>query len=206
MRAIVLATGLILAGAAAHADTISYTAQVPPTGYDAYGGYGFQLLTPGFDGSLGVLQSVSVSVTGSAEEDILSAGGNLLPFAAQFNNIGTISGYGFAQTSVLSQNFGTASTFLADNSFAVNALFSTRQDLQDYAAQAVIGTTYMFYSTVIDTATGQIVPYDSDYAQFTGTVTETYTYGPATVPEPASIGVLALGLVTVTFLALRRGA
>jgi len=85
----------------------------------------------------------------------------------------------------------------------VNATVSTRRDLQDYASHAVIATSYMFYSTVTNATTGQIVGYDSDYAQFTGTVTETFSYT-TTVPEPASIACLAVGLLAAAVLAHRR--
>jgi hypothetical protein len=204
MRAFLLAGAMILLSAAAQADTISYTSQVPPTGYDAYGGYGFQVLTPGFDGSLGTLDSVSMTVAGSVQDTILSLSGDTVPFAAIFDNVGSISGFGFNQSGVMSQNSGSATTFLASNAFAVNATVSTSQDLTDYASNTVIGTTYSFYSTVTNAATGQAVAYDSDNALFSGTVTETFSY--TAVPEPASVAVLTFGLLAVAGLAHRRRA
>ncbi len=203
MRISIVAAGLILACAGARADTISITTQIAPSGYDAYGGEGFIVSTPGFDSALGLLQSVSMTLTGSVQDDIFSASGDLLPFSAIFNNIGAISGFGFNQSGVLSSNAGTASTFLADNSFAVNATVSTTADLQDYVSDAIIATSYMFYSTVTNATTGQIISYDSDYAQFTGTVTETFSYATA-VPEPASFACLAIGLLAATAMANRR--
>ena len=203
MRMWVLAAAMMLARQAAGAATISFVSQVPPTGYDAYGGEAFVVATPGFDTALGTLQSVSMTVSGAVQDDILSFSGDLVPFPAVFNNIGAISGFGLNQSGVLSSDAGTASTFLADNSFGVDATVSTTVDLQDYAAHAVIATSYMFYSTVTNATTGQIVTYDSDYAQFTGTVTESFTYT-ATVPEPASVACLGVGLLAVTALARRR--
>jgi hypothetical protein len=205
MRMFLLAAGMALACAAAQADTIAYTAQIAPTGYDAYGGEAFVVATPGFNGALGMLTGVSMTITGAVQDDIFGLSGDLVPFSAAFANIGSIAGYGFNQSSVLSTNAGTASSFLADNEFAVNAVFSTDTDLQDYASNAIIPTSYMFYSTVTDTETGQLVTYDSDYAQFTGTVTETFTYTTA-VPEPASFACLAIGLLAVSGLAIRRRA
>jgi hypothetical protein len=155
MRAFILAAGLLCAWCAAQADTISTTTPVPPTGYDAYGGYGFAVDTPEFDTALGTLDSVSVTVSGSVQDSIFGFSGDTVPFAALFNNVGTIDGYGLGQSVVLSQDSGTASTFLASNSFAVDLTVSTTQDLAAYATGAMIATAYMFYSTVSDTATGQ---------------------------------------------------
>jgi hypothetical protein len=203
MRKWVMAAGMMLACEAADADTISFVTQVPPTGYDAYGGAALVVATPGFDPALGTLQNVSMTVSGAVQDEILSLSGDLVPFPAVFDNIGAIGGFGFDQSGVLSTDAGTASTFLADTSFAVDATFSTDLDLQDYASNAVIATSYMFYSTVTNATTGQIVTYDSDYAQFTGTVTESFTYA-TTVPEPASIACLAMGVIAATGLARRR--
>jgi hypothetical protein len=205
MRGWVLAAAMIVSSTAARAETISSTIQVAPIGYDAYGGQGFVIDTIGFDSALGRLDGVSMTVTGTVQDDIFAASGNLVPFAAVFYNVCAVSGFGFSQTSVLSSDAGIASTFLADNSFAVNATISTNADLQDYASNAIIATSYMFYSTVTNAATGRIVGYESDYAQFTGMVTETFSYA-TVVPEPASIVCLALGLLAVAALAHRRSA
>ena len=205
MRPWMVTAAMIVFSTAACAETISSTIQVAPTGYDAYGGQAFTVDTIGFDKTLGTLVGVSMTVSGAVQDDIFAASGDLVPFSAVFDNIGAISGFGFGQASVLSSDAGTASTFLADNSFAVNASFSTTADLQDYASNAVIATSYMFYSTVTNAGTGQIVGYDSDYAQFTGTVTETFSYTTA-VPEPASIASLAVGLLAVAASIRRRSA
>jgi hypothetical protein len=205
MRALLLAVGLSLACAAAHADEITFSSAVPPTGYDAYGGFGFNVLTPGFDSTLGTLESVTMTVVGSVQDSIFSASGDTLPFAAVFNNVGGISGYGFNEEGVLSQNTGTATTLFADNSFGVNASVTTNQDLKDYAAHSVIDTSYIFYSTVTNAGTGQIVSYDSDNAVFSGTITETFYYS-TDVPEPASLAVFAFGLLALATLATWRRA
>ena len=204
MRALLMAASLACACGGAHADTISFTSVVPPTGYDASAGFGFQVLTPGFDTALGTLESVSMTVTGTVQDNFFSISGDTLPFPAVFENVGSISGYGFAATSVMSQDSGTASTLLADNSFAVNATVSTNHDLADYASNTVVNTDYTFYSTVSNASTGQRVAYDSDYALFSGTVTETFSY--TAVPEPAAAGIFALGLLAVAGLSARRRA
>jgi hypothetical protein len=204
MRALLLAAGLSIACTAALANEISYTAAVAPTGYDAYGGAGFDVLTPGFNSALGTLESVTMTIVGSVQDTIFSATGDVLPFTALFSNVGGISGYGFNEAGVLSQDTGLATTLLAMNSFGVNATVSTNLDLKDYAANTAIDTSYMFYSTVAS-ATGKAIPYDSDYALFSGTVTETFRYSTA-VPEPASIGMFALGLLALTRLVQRRRA
>ena len=160
MRALLMATGLIFSGEAASAETLSFISVVPPTGYDADAGFGFQVRTPGFNASFGMLDSVSMTVACTVQDSIFSPSGDKLPFAAEFTNVGSIGGDGLSLSGVLSQNFGAASTLLADNSFAVNVTVATGQDLQDYAANAIISTEYAFHSTVTNAATGQLVAYD----------------------------------------------
>jgi hypothetical protein len=199
----VVAVALCLTSTAAIADTLSFTTQIAPIGYDAYAGEGFTVFTPGFDPALGTLQSVAMTVSGTVQDTIFAASGDLVPFSAVFNNVGSISGFGFDLSGVLSSNAGTATFFLADNSFSVNATVSTNTDLKDYASSAVVATSYVFYSTVTNATTGQIIGYDSDFAQFTGSVTETFSYSTA-IPEPASFACLAVGLLAATPLARRR--
>ena len=203
MRAVIATALMSFAFAGmAHADVVSYETMLTNQQYSPGNG-DFAVSSAAFNSALGTLDSVTLTIDGTAE-DKATGQGSMTPFAATFHNYGYAFMPGMPSSSLLSTTTGTATTDLADSVFAVGWSVSSTSDLGDYINPYISIDPVLFdfdFSSQVYNSAGQPVTYSNILGSFTGTITETFTY--TAVPEPASWGILGVALAT---LLVARGA
>jgi len=201
IKAFFAAACLVLLADRAAADTISFT--VPVTGGWVDFPEGKEVAVPGFSAALGTLTGVTDTLAGTGSLSLSGYGPTPGAFEAAITNqileIGP-SGRGsftakpftvFAGPTSLSAQFGF------DAIFTDSPLNHDGQTIYD---------AYLLGFTVLDETNGLPVHGQDSSLSFTATLTETFTYTPAAIPEPGSMALFAAWALTLAgFVSARRG-